>query len=354
MKLKSPTANSRLATKHARPSAWRFLLLTLLFPAAATLGEDRVTYSTGPEDSGRATVTGTIVDYTGQRLVLRAVGGGEQPIPTSRVVSIQTTWPAQKLTADQMLAEQEYDDALNAYMEALRAEPRVWAQRQILTDCVRCLKQLGRIEQAGDAFLRLVQSDPETQDFGLIPLSWQAVQPASQLEQKALAWLPNTSPDTARLIGASWLLSTAHRAQAIETLRSLAARGEKRVASLAEAQLWRTRIAEADDAELRRWENLVEKMPAEIRCGAYFTIGQGLAARGQSERAAVALMRIPILYADDDRQLAAAALLSAARELEKIGNPVEAVSLYQEILRDYPQTTTASQASARLERLEAE
>jgi hypothetical protein len=322
--------------------------------ASAAIGEDRVTYSTGRDNLGRSKVTGTIMDYTGQHLVLRAVGGGEQPIPTSRIVEIQTTWSENKTAGDRHLAEGRYGEALTAYLDALREEPRVWAQREIMADCVRCLKELGRTEQAGEVFLQLVQSDPQTHHMGLIPLSWQAVQPAASLERKSLGWLESETTDAARLIGASWLLSTRHRARAIEVLSGLTARGDRRIACLAEAQIWRTRVATADPRELDRWAALLENMPAEVRAGPYFTWGQGLAARGQSRQAALALMRVPILYAASDRGLAAAALLSAGRELERIGDTRQAASLYREVLRDYAASPAAGQASARLDRLEAE
>ena len=326
-----------------------WLAVTLL--ASAAVAQDRVTYSTGRDDSGRATVSGTIVDYTGAQLTLRSSGGGEQSIPAARVVAVQTQWPPSKLAGDRLLAEAKFDEALQAYVAALREEPRIWAQRQMLADSLSCLKALGRIEPAGEAFLRLVQSDPETLWFGRIPLNWQPVQPSPQLEQRATLWLKSTDSEIAQLIGASWLLATRHRPSAMDVLQRLAARGERRVASLATAQLWRTRTATVDEAELGRWSDLVEKMPREVRAGAYFTLAQGLAARGQSERAALAWLRIPLLYADEDRGLAAAALLNAARELEKIGDKQEAASLYREILRDYAGTSSATQATTRLESL---
>ncbi|MCL4204509.1 MAG: hypothetical protein KJ000_18645 [Pirellulaceae bacterium] len=337
-------------TNDPLPPPYFSLCFAVLLATAAT-AQDRVTYSTGRDDSGRATVSGTIVDYTGAQLTLRSAGGGEQSIPAARVVSVETQWPASKLAGDRLFAEAKYDEALQAYVTALRDEPRIWAQRQMLADSVSCLKALGRIEQAGEAFMRLVQSDPETMWFGRIPLNWQSVQPSPQLETRATLWLKSTDSEIAPLIGASWLLATRHRAAAMDVLQRLAARGERRVASLATAQRWRTLTATVDEAELQRWSELVEKMPREVRAGAYFTLAQGLAARGQSERAALAWLRIPLLYADEDRGLAAVALLNAARELERIGDKQEAASLYREILRDYAGTSSATQATARLESL---
>jgi tetratricopeptide (TPR) repeat protein len=329
----------------------RTIALAIVLLAGVAAGEDRVTYSTRPDGGGRATITGTILDYTGQQLSLRSSGGVEQTIPSDRVLSLSTAWPPAKLDGDRLFSEQQYDEALRSYAAALGDEPRAWAQRHILADSVRCLKELGRIEQAGDVFLRLVQSDPETVWFGRIPLSWQAVQPPPLLEKRASQWMQNTELPAAQLIGASWLLGTRQRAAAIEVLQRLSARGEARLASLAAVQLWRTRTATVDEAELGRWRDLLVKMPRETHPGGYYVLAQGLAARGQPQRAALAWLRTALLYPEQDRGLAAQALLNAGRELERIENHLEAASLYREILRDYARTPAADQATARLESL---
>jgi TolA-binding protein len=110
----------------------------------------------------------------------------------------------------------------------------------------------------------------------------------------------------------------------------------------------------ADAAELERWREILTKIPEDLRGGPYFALGRALAANGQSEAAAIALMRVPILYAGDSRRLSAAALLYAGRELTKIDRTEEAASLYREILRDYAKTPAAADANAQLKRLSAE
>jgi tetratricopeptide (TPR) repeat protein len=329
----------------------RWLASVFALVSSISIGEDRVTYATRPDGGGRATVMGTIVDYTGRELTVRTSAGVEQAIPASRILSVSTVWPAPKVEGDRLFEQHKYDEALRSYLEALRSESRVWAQRQILAESVSCLKQLGRIEQAGELFLQLVHSDPETVWFGRIPLSWQVVQPPPALEKRAEQWMQNEPSPVAQLMGASWLLATRHRAAAIQVLQRLSTRGEVRLASLATAQAWRARIATVDEAELERWHNLVEKMPREVRAGADYVLAQGLAARGQNERAALAWLRIPLLYPEQDRGLAAMALLNAGRALERIGNKPEAASLYREILRDHAGTPSATQATARLESL---
>lgn len=326
-------------------AAW--ILMTSL-----AVAEDQVTYATGADGGGRTTIRGTILDYTGQRLMLQASIGPPREIPADRVLQIATEWGPSKVEADRLFFDHQYDDALRLYGQALGEESRVWAQREILAQMICCLRQLERIEQAAEFFLRLVQSDPETIWFGRIPLSWQAVQPSPSLEKRAQQWMQNTDSPAARLIGASWLLPTRHRAAAIETLQRLSSQGQVRIASLATAQLWRTQTATVEELELQRWGDLLQKMPREVRPGALYVYGQALAARGHRERAALAWLRIGLLYADHDRSLAAWGLLSAGRELERSGDHQQAASLYREIVRDYGGTTTARQATARLESLD--
>jgi TolA-binding protein len=79
-------------------------------------------------------------------------------------------------------------------------------------------------------------------------------------------------------------------------------------------------------------------------------IGQAWSAQGRADRAALAYLRVPILYSAD-RRLAALALLSAGRELEKIGQVPQAVSLYREVARDYAAAPAAAEARSRLEEL---
>ncbi len=318
------------------------------------VAKDQVTYATGPDGGGRTTIRGSILEYTGQRLILQPSIGSQREIPAQQVLEVSTDWSPTKVKADQTFYDHQYDQALRLYGQALGDESRIWAQREILAQMICCLRQLERIEQAAEYFLRLLQSDPETIWFGRIPLSWQAEQPPPALEKRAEQWMRNNDSPAARLIGASWLLATRDRAAAIETLQRLTSQSQIQIASLATAQLWRTQTATVDEMELKRWGDLLQKMPREVRPGALYVYGEGLAAREHRERAALAWLRIALLYADHDRSLAARGLLRAGRELERSGDPAQAALLYREILRDYGGTTIARQATTRLESLEGD
>jgi tetratricopeptide (TPR) repeat protein len=311
---------------------------------------DTVVYATGREGGGRATATGTIADFTGERLVLRTAAGIEREIPTPQVEEIQTDWPPEKLAADRAMEEGKYEEAVVSYQRALGEERRVWAQRELVARLVSCYDNLDQFDLAGEAFLRLVASDPQTHHFASMPLSWTPFQPSPDFERRAATWLERKQDPISVLMGASWLLSTGRRGDATEALRRLASDRDPRIAALAQAQLWRTRIVTATPDEIQRWDRLISAMPADLRGGAYFVLGRALAARSQHEKAAVALLRAPLLY-PADRRLAAAALLSAGRQLEKIGQEEEAITLYREVVRDHSDEPAAAEAATRLEAL---
>jgi tetratricopeptide (TPR) repeat protein len=212
---------------------------------------------------------------------------------------------------------------------------------------VRCYSALNQHEQAGKLFLLILRNDPATQYFDTIPLSWQAQQPPPALELQATTWLDGASPPAARLLGASWLLPTGKRNAAIDALKQLAAGADVRVAALAKTQLWRAELVTATAADVAGWRTAIERLPGPLRAGPYLTLGRAYARLGESEEAALTLMRVPILHSDD-HALAAAALVAAADELGKLGRRNEALGLYREAAAAYEQTAAGVEAKARL------
>lgn len=133
-------------------------------------------------------------------------------------------------------------------------------------------------------------------------------------------------------------------------LQRLLADRDPRVAMLAHTQLWRTRTATVTLEDLQGWETWLQRMPGDLRAGPYCVIGQAWSSKGSPAKSALSYLRVPILY-PADRRLAAAALLSAGRELEKIGQVQQAVTLYREVVRDYAAAPAAAEARGRLEEL---
>ncbi len=321
----------------------------MLGAPAVCWGEDTVLVRM-PSGRGQQRLTGEIREFNGRELVLVRSTGREERLPTERVIEIQATWQPSHVQAEQAMTEARFADAIVLWRQAIAAEPRAWARRRGVARLVRCYSQERQDDAAGDLFAALVESDPDTQYFDVIPLSWGASTPQPGLEAKAAAWLTH-SREVMQLIGASWLLSSPRRQEAITNLRRLAGSSDSRVALLATAQLWRVESATATAADLARWAALLDRIPPALRGGPYFVLGDALARQQQFDQAALHLMRVPIQYAQQ-RGLAAESLWMTARLLEKQQRAAEARTLYREIVTSYPEASCAAQAQARLDELD--
>lgn len=309
---------------------------------------DEVTVATGR--GGQATFSGRIVDYTGEQLVLELADGRKQEIPSQQVLQVETQLTAAQDEAGARFASGDYAAALALYKQALNDEPRRWMRRRILADMVWCYRDLEQWGPAGEAFLLLVQSDPHTPHFAAVPLAWIAAEPSLALEQSARKWLDNERSSVAVLLGASHLLPTSARAQAVDALNRLTLNEDKRIARLAQFQLWRMEVPSVDPKQLDRWEEGIRQLPESLRAGPYFVLGSGRSRCSQWEDAALSLLRVPLVYSEH-RKLAARALTDAGRALEELGWRRQAAELYREVVRDYDGSRPATEARDQLETL---
>jgi hypothetical protein len=266
-----------------------------------------------------------------------------------RLHGIETQYGPAHVEADSRFAKAKFDQALELCRHARGVEDRAWVKRQITVRMVWCYRNLGQIEPACREFLALVGSDPDTPGFACIPLAWEPSEPPMLLEQSSREWLntPGQLP-AASLLGASHLLSTSSQGKAMARLKGLKTHSDRRIAQLALAQTWRVTAVTADDAQLTGWEATIEGMPEPLRPGPYFVLGGAWDHRQAWERAALAWMRVPILY-PEHRRLAARSLLSAGRSLEKLNRADQAATLYTELAGDYADTPLAAEARKRLE-----
>ena len=265
-------------------------------------------------------------------------------IASSRVRKVKTSRTRQHIRADQLLAEHQFEQALAAYQQAVKEETRQWVRQEILAQWVWCYQSLGLVEQAGDAFLKLVlASDPQTLYFQAIPLNWgkQTVTPA--LEGQAQVWLTGSASAASRLMGASWLLGTSQRSLAMDVLKQLATQEDIRIALLAEFQLWRTQQATISLQGLNQWEQQLARLPVKLRAGPYYLLATGFSRHQQHDRAIVSWMRVPINY-PRHFHLSSESLLGTARELDRLKRAPQARNVYQEIVRRYSNTIAAGQA----------
>ncbi|MDY0170005.1 MAG: tetratricopeptide repeat protein [Thermoguttaceae bacterium] len=333
-----------LRTTHPTPCL-PALLLAALF--AAPLAAQDIVILRG-KAGGETRVTGQILDYTGRELSIELPGGTTQRFPTEQVVQVQTHRTTEQIQGDEHFARGDFPAALTMYRAAIDSESRRWMRREILAQTVRCYDALGRPAEAGAFFLLLVDDDPGTQHFDCIPLGWVPGQPDAALEQAARNWFNSDRP-AAVLLGASHLLSTSLRPQAVARLGELRGSADPRIAQLAEAQLWRALGVQSTPAQRAGWLRAIEAMPEPMPAGPYFTLGLAQLQAGEHEQAALSLLRVAVVY-PRHRALAARAALEAARAMEQSGRTEYAARLYQEIVRDYKdQTRIVAEAEARMQ-----
>src|SRR5262249_39590796 len=159
---------------------------------------------------------------------------------------------------------------------------------------------------------------PATPYFPVIPLGWTPGELPPGLEQKAVQWMEKGDTPAATLLGASHLLKTAREQTALARLERLAGDTDKRIATLAEAQIWRGTSTRATPEKVLNWNERIERFPEPLLAGPYLVLGRALAYRKQPELAAMALMHVPIEF-PEERTLAAEALVSAGGALEQLG-----------------------------------
>ena len=267
-----------------------------------------VTRTQPPGESRRR---GTIVEYTGQVLTLRLSSGRDEQIESSRVTRYETERVPDHRTGDQLFAEDRFAEAIVSYRRAVNeVEQRRWMRRVILAQMARCYRNMQQIDRAGETFLAIVRSDPTTQLLDALPLAWVASAPPADLVDDSTRWLETEGEPVVQLMGASWLLTTTAHKKAIDVLTKVAESPDRRIATLAEAQLWRDKLVTASREEIERWEHQLDTLDDSLRAGPYFLIGQAWARHGRHASAALALLRVPVLY-PQDQNLAAEALLAA-------------------------------------------
>lgn len=304
----------------------------------------------------RFPISGIIDDYTGRDLVL-LVRSGEAPrrYPRKDVVEVQTAYTARHEKGRQLLFEGKPADAKVELTQAMKDEDRTWVRREILALLVRCALWDGNYRAATPAFLSIVESDAETMHYGLAPLAWTDVASANDIRLEARGWLADRSA-VSQLIGASHLLFDPEmNDQAEATLRRLARESNIKLQRLAQMQLWRVRslLGNSTPNELLRWEAAIEELPEELRMGGYFVLGQTLARQQEPERAAAALLWLPLVY-DADRYLAARACLDAAEQVESFGDKDHAMTLLTEIVFRFSDTPSGRTAETKWKQLRDE
>ncbi len=334
-----------------RSFAWvlpPLLIAALYAPVAA---QDTLYYSSDPAGQGYTKLEGRVIDYSGQELLFEPLGATVRQIPAEHVLRIDTQFDPRKAQADEAFAQGDFSLARSLYASAREAESdpaRRWVRELLTARLVWCYRANGSMEAAGEEFLGLVPRGRTTPYFDCIPLAWSARGPHAGLERAADNWLRREDSPAAQLMGASHLLST--RPEVLARLQRLATSADPRVAQLALAQTWRSSRATVDERRLTTWQTTIERMPESLRGGPYYALSLAWANSQNWSEAAMAAMRVPVLY-PSHRALSARALVDSGRYLERLNQPEQALGLYREALARYPKARAAAEAKSRMEQV---
>lgn len=336
--------------------AGRRFFVTLLGLSLATAwacvaparADDVVSLRAERADGGKTRWTGEILDYNAKELRLRLISGKERSFPAGEIAEITTPLSTQQQAGDERFAAHDYAGAFEQYRAALGAgERRDWVRRQIVARSIDCLRAQSQPETAGQTFVKvLLSGEGDTPYLDCIPLCWRTSIRPPALERAAASWLADASSPFVAILGASWLIGSAQNSAAVARLQRLSLDRDRRVAWLAQAQLWRTTLFSATEQDLVGYLRAIEDCPAELRAGPYFVLGSALAAKRPDE-AALCLLRAPLVY-PRDRPLGAAALLAAAEVFQRQQRDEDAARLYRELADDYPEQAEAKVANERL------
>lgn len=290
---------------------------------------------------------GRVVSYDASELKLQLASGREQSLPSAQITDITSRWHDDYVKGEDFVQQRRFERASISYKQALTAETRLWVKHRITARLVACEQNDGNWHNAANQFFNtLMSQQSDTPYLSAAPLAWHTLSASGELLHRGRE-LMRSANALKQLVGASWLLTTPYRSEAIVIFKQLEQHQDKTIALLAVAQTWRTRIPLAKQNDLKQWEQLVLQLPRDLRAGPLHILAQMQRSLGLHEEAVLTWMKIPILY-PATHHLSAEALYASIRELMTLTQYSEALILCKEFASRYSDTTTGTQA----ERLE--
>jgi hypothetical protein len=329
----------------------RILMFLAGTAGAAARAEDRIVQRSS--SGSRIGMPCVILDYTGREVVFQLKSGGpSRRLPRREIVDVTTQYTVPHNEARELLAQGHARDAFEKLNTALEQENRTWVRREILATQVKCALWNGDRITAGERFLAIYDSDPETVYFPLMPLAWDDRPPSEELSRAARRWLAQKDHPAAMLLGASHLLTDGDGSAAEKAIRDLARNENAALQRYAQIQIWRSRVLTGDmpAEELLRWERLFEEAGADLGPAPRFILGLGWRQRQDDLAAAAAWLWLPFLKCDD-RWLSAEAQFRAGQAMEHAALNAQAAATYHELAKRYADTPFAAPAAEAGQRL---
>lgn len=236
--------------------------------------EDIVIYNNSA--TGRQTKsTGTIENYSRYVLTLKTSSGNILSIKSDSIVEIKAERPALYYEAEQLMNNQDFDQALPLLEQTLTLVSEDWMKYEILARQIECLNALNRVEDAAQRYVQqLVRLDPDSAFYDCVPLVWTSVELTSKTQQLAQNWIRQQNYPYVALLAASLLLTSDKKNEAQRALMVLSKSSDADVAALAQIQLNRLSLTSLPTAQIKNLEMKTDALPKALQYGPRFVLAQ--------------------------------------------------------------------------------
>jgi len=292
--------------------------------------------------------SGILLDWDSKRVILfRSNSKTETTLPGDMVVRIEPAWANESgEEVHRLFAERQFKLVVTKGQEVVNQFEKsglpVWQRRLILAEMIESCSALGKPQIAGTLFVALAKGNPPpVLLFATVPLPWgeTAFADLDMTKINALAeeWIQQET-ESAKLLGAAWLLTGTKRAFAIETLEQLAKSSKSpMIVAYAKAQLWRTvPPAEILSDRYPRWLAERDKLLLPGQAGPTMLLAERLQQAGQTNLAIPEWLRIATMHGDR-YHLVTKAIPKATEALRVNGRTAEADQVQSLLDRTKPE-----------------
>jgi len=230
--------------------------------------------------------TGSVVRFDSDRFQYQPSGSDDEVlIASARVIWIDPQ-PITESEREAMryLADGDYSASLQKLPEILRAKPPVWRQQWITMTAAVAAWKSGRPDISLELVSQLDQRPLPPIAIAWLPIAWTNRPQDANVIRAATSRLADASP-AARLVSASWLLSSPKRSDAMLALKQLEAQDRKGIAKLARILSWRAATPPEVLQSHKQWESAIDSLPMVWQTGPLTLLVDKLQAANQNEAA---------------------------------------------------------------------
>ncbi|KPJ74637.1 MAG: hypothetical protein AMS14_05160 [Planctomycetes bacterium DG_20] len=317
---------------------------------ARALDADEVVLTTGIPLSGR------VLRATEDEVLVQTEDGRRVGFPRPKVAQIKLSEPAVLRLAEEIYAEGRYAAAAEGYQRAVSALGTGLLCQRTRLKLVECLIAGGEEARAVEAFLDLLNEDPQSPAALALPLFGMALNdPAGVIA--ALGQRERSAADDRVLSVLRALRSWAHLSagdteRAARLADDLARASDPSAQSLgAVCQGWRTYRAGRAAEAAGEIERVRPRLAALARPHAEMLLAHCYGSTGQHREALLAALRLAFAY-DDFPHLAAEGLYLAGQNFAAIKQTPQALAMFRQLAGTYPMSRRRADARRRIQELE--